>query len=71
MRNVLKGKKISADWDDPVWRNTESLLISCSMEEPPSYRPVTEVKLKYDEERIRHFRVQDRYVRTTRKEYSE
>lgn len=55
---------IDGNWDKPEWKNVKSVSITNFIREKPAFRPVTEVKMQYDDENIYViFRVRDRYVR--------
>ena len=55
---------IDGNWDKPVWNKVESLTIANDNDWAPSYKPLTEVKLCYDDKHLYViFRVQDRYVK--------
>lgn len=70
-RHVYEVKKlttslnIDANWNKKVWKKTKSAAVSNFIRGVPAFRPVTEVKMRYDSEHIYViFRVQDRYVRS-------
>ncbi|HOV63164.1 MAG TPA: carbohydrate-binding family 9-like protein [Spirochaetia bacterium] len=72
VRRCSENKQVTGLWDDPEWKRTVSLTIDNSMEEHPSYVPVTEAKLLYNDTRIHViFRVEDRYVRTRRQAFQD
>jgi len=55
---------IDARWDKKAWKKANTAVISNFIREVPVFRPVTEVKMRYDAENIYViFRVHDRYVR--------
>ncbi len=56
--------EIDANWNKEVWQNTESLLLNNKMGSILKYRPIVEVKLRYDSSAIYViFKVDDQYVR--------
>jgi len=57
--------KVDANWNKAIWKKTKSTTITNFIRQVPSFKPITEVKLRYDDDNIYViFRVQDRYVRS-------
>ncbi len=55
---------IDADWEKPFWQDVAALSLTHHMGEEPAHFPITEAKLRYDDQAIYViFRVQDKYVR--------
>src|SRR5882757_2812779 len=61
---------LTADWNDPAWKPTQSLEISHFRPEGSDHRPQTRARILYDGGGLHGiFRVRDRYVRCTRANY--
>ncbi len=55
---------IDANWEKPIWAETESLVLENFMGERPEHFPAAEMKMRYDKNNIYViFKVDDRYVR--------
>lgn len=62
-----KAVKLESGWESPEWKDIEPVEIANYRPESSSHRPVTKVKLQYDNDGIYGlFFVKDRYVRCTR-----
>ena len=62
---------INANWDKEEWRGIEAVEVKKQMGPDPKFVPKVQAKLMYDEENIYGiFRVDDRYVRSTIREYN-
>jgi hypothetical protein len=61
---------LNGDWQSPVWHAASVLEVSHFRPESSDHRPVTKVKVLYDEEALHViFRVADRYVRSVQTDY--
>ena len=61
---VNEASLFSNDWDDPGWKDIESINLNNYMGEKPGHFPLTQVKVAYDDEAIYvKFKVNDRYVK--------
>ncbi len=55
---------VDADFEKPVWQRTAPLEIACAQPTTGSHRPVTQAKMRYDENALYViFRVEDQWVR--------
>lgn len=65
-RPALRG-----EWDGPAWHSVPALEITHFHERGSDHRPVTRVKVLYDDQGLYvFFQVQDRYVRCVHTEYN-
>jgi hypothetical protein len=65
VKRLTTSLAIDAHWNKKAWRKVKPAVISNFIREVPAFRPVTEVKMQYDDENIYViFRVHDRYVRS-------
>src|SRR5690349_665922 len=56
---------IDANWNKKIWEETKGTVINNFIRDVPAFHPVTEVKMRYDDENIYViFRVQDKNVRS-------
>jgi hypothetical protein len=64
VRRLTTSLNIDAQWNKRAWKKVKTAEISNFIREVPAFRPVTELKIQYDDENIYViFRVHDRYVR--------
>lgn len=64
VRRVERPIVVDADDAKSVWRQTESAAIACVQPETGAHRPVSQVKMRYDDSFVYVlFRVEDRFVR--------
>ncbi|HDS84922.1 MAG TPA: diguanylate cyclase [Phycisphaerales bacterium] len=55
---------VDADFEKPVWQATAPLEIACVQPATGSHRPLTQVKVRYDQDAVYMiFRVEDQWVR--------
>lgn len=72
IRKTAEIPELKGDWDGQVWSHAEPLGISHFYPQSSDHRPVTHVKLLYDDDTIYvHFRVEDRYVRCVHQEFQD
>ena len=60
---------INANWDKTFWAETKSIILKNFMGERPEHFPLTEMKMRYDQENLYViFKVSDKYVKAIAKE---
>lgn len=70
VQRTSEAVSIDADWEKSFWQNVPALSLAHHMGEKPAHMPVTEAKLRYDDQAIYViFRVQDQYVRAVADSY--
>jgi len=70
VKKALSAPALDGQWDSEAWANAETLTIAWFHPRSSGHRPVTEARVLYTLEGIHViFRVQDRYVLSTRTEY--
>ena len=63
---------IASGWESPEWKNIKSIEVANFRPESSDHRPVTKVKLQYDDDGIYGlFFVKDRYVRCIRTSFQD
>lgn len=63
---------IDANWDKPVWQQTEAITLTHYMGERPTHFPKTQAKVRYDDEALYViFRVEDQYVRAVAQKHDD
>lgn len=63
--------KIDGDWNKPQWKNVEPVKLEKHMGQPAKFTPVVEAKMMYDDSNVFViFRVKDRYVKSTVREFN-
>jgi len=68
IHNLTQTLQIDANWDKPQWQNVKAIEISNYMGKIPVFRPITHVKVIYDESNIYViFNVKDSCVRSVTK----
>jgi len=71
VKRLKKPMKIDGNWNKSEWRHTKTIDISNFMGEVPSFRPVAQAKMMYDDSCIYIiFRVHDRFVRSLVQDYN-
>ncbi|MEQ8878562.1 MAG: carbohydrate-binding family 9-like protein [Cyclobacteriaceae bacterium] len=69
VKKINGSQEIDADWDKPIWKETQSLQLKNYMGDKPDHFPETSAKVRYDEDHIYViFQVHDRYIRAIAKE---
>ena len=64
VKRLTTSLPIDAEWNKKAWKKVKTAVVGNFIREVPAFRPVTEVKMQYDDENIYViFRVHDRYVR--------
>jgi hypothetical protein len=64
--------EIDGNWDKPVWKQIEPLVIEQHMGKTPDHRPGVLAKLAWDDDAIYIiYKVEDRYVRAVATEYQD
>src|SRR5262245_4260204 len=72
IRRTPASQRLSADWNDPAWRDLPSLAINQFHPESSDPRPLTRARLAYSPDALLAiFHVRDRYVRSLATQHQE
>lgn len=64
VKKLSSSLAVDAQWNKKAWRKVKPALVANFIREVPAFRPLTEVKMQYDDNNLYViFRVHDRYVR--------
>jgi hypothetical protein len=68
----VEGVAVDSDWNKPLWRAVEPLVLTHHMGDAPAHRPLVQAKLLYDDIGVMViFRVDDRYVRAVARNHQD
>jgi len=71
VKRLKQPMKIDGNWNKREWRRTKPINISNFMGQIPSFRPIVQAKMLYDDKNLYViFRVHDRYVHSVVEDYN-